>query len=232
MKNRKYLVLIIIFLLSGCTNKKEFFEGELTYIYTDETKLLDKPDTVRVYLKNGNCRIEEIVNERLFIMDKEGTYLINADSGRYFPYYLKECYDLSVFDSLRTAYKNKLEISRTGETVTIDNAKCSEIIYLDSLDVPEGTRVVPFWEYRIYIDESYKIKKFSVAEHSEIDEVEYVLEQGYLPTYIKKTYRGEVKYGKLTVAYKLIKIEQKKLDESLFKIPTGFVKVNEINELY
>ncbi len=234
MHSLRYLLILFAtsLLLIGCQNEPEPFEGILTYVYYNEAETMDKPDTVIVYLKNGNSRIKEVVNDRLFITEKNNTYLINEENKKFFAYYIKDCYDSVFFSELNLKRKNLYIKSETNEQKTINNIKCKSIRFLDSLTVPEGTNIVPFWEYQIWINKSYGIIKHPVAEHSEIDEVEYVLEQGYLPVFIKKTYRGEAKYGKLIVTYELINIQNKKLDDKLFSVPEDYERVSDLFDLY
>ncbi len=229
---RIFLFLCIVLICCNCKSIKEPFEGVLTYVYTNDTKTMDKPDTVKVYLKDGNCRIKEIVNDRLFIMDVNGTYLINEENKKFFAYYNNDCYDSVFFVSLNKKRNKLYKDNLLNETKTILNLKCNKIAFLDSLDRLNNSLYVPFWEYQIWVNSSFNIKKHPVAEHSEIDEVELLMEQNYLPTLIKKTYRGDVKYGKLIVSYRLIKIDKCKLDNELFNIPNGYKQVGSKEDLY
>ena len=207
MVNTFFIVLLFISFGQTISLSQNKFEGKVNFQVTDEG---GKSTMLNYFVKDKKFRMEGPENQGAFIFDATSNkMMILMDAQKMYmeiPFDLKE-------EMSKSKEETKGDFKATGETKDILGYKCEKFIYNDDDTKNEMWLTKELGGFMFFNDPKQ-------MEGSGNDWQTKLLTEGYFPMVVMELSSG----GAVKSKFEVKSLEPKKLDNSMFSVPSGYQK--------
>ena len=207
MVNTFFIVLLFISFGQTISLSQNKFEGKVNFQVTDEG---GKSTMLNYFVKDKKFRMEGPENQGAFIFDATSNkMMILMDAQKMYmeiPFDLKE-------EMSKSKEETKGDFKATGESKDILGYKCEKFIYNDDDTKNEMWLTKELGGFMFFNDPKQ-------MEGSGNDWQTKLLTEGYFPMVVMELSSG----GAVKSKFEVKSLEPKKLDNSMFSVPSGYQK--------
>ncbi len=211
-------LFVLIFFISFAQTisySQSKFEGKVNFQVTDES---GKSTALNYFVKDKKFRMEGPENQGAFIFDAStNKMMILMDAQKM---YMEIPFDLNE-EMSKSKEDAKGDFVPTGETKDILGYKCEKFTYTDDESKNEMWLTKELGGFMFFNDPKQ-------MKGSENDWQTKLLSEGYFPMQVTELSSG----GAVKSKFEVKSLEPKKLDNSLFSIPSGYQKFSMPNMNY